>query len=293
MILRLICLKIICILLSTTFSTTHAQNERAHPVSAKRTPEGYTLSINSYNLPLGKLLQALSEQCQLRVITYEKALVSQPITISFEGMPLDQGIKRLLKAAGINNYFIQYRNDEKSRSSIAVLTLLGSDTKADGVAIIEDFVKRDKEKEKIKSLTGLLSPDDEFAEQATALKERYEWADEETKELAGHLLGIMPEPARGQGVKALMKELDRRIATEGNDTVDEMIFFQALEATAPSHLAPVMMESIKHYTRGYKEGATYETYEQSPNKLYREAMREKSSQGDILKGGNNYDCEMY
>jgi GTPase Era involved in 16S rRNA processing len=100
----------------------------------------------------------------------------------------------------------------------------------------------------------------------------------------------MPEPARGQGVKALMKELDRRIAAEGNNTVDEMIFFQALEGTAPSHLAPVMMESIKHYTRGYKEGATYE---QSPNELYQEVMREKSLQGDILKGGNYYDGKRY
>ena len=63
----------------------------------------------------------------------------------------------------------------------------------------------------------------------------------------------MPEPARGPGVEALMKELDRRIATEGNDTVDEKIFFQALEDTAPSHLAPVMMESIKHYSQGYKK----------------------------------------
>jgi hypothetical protein len=277
MIQKLFCLKIICILLSATITTTHAQNEPAHSVSAKITPEGYTLSINSHNLPLGRLLQALSEQCQLRVITHEEAMTSQPVTISFKDVPLDQGIKRLLKAAGINNYFIQYRNDEKNRSSMAAVTLLGKGTKESGAAILEDFTKRDKEKEGIRPLTGPLSPEDEFAEKVTALKERYEWADEETKELAGHLLELMPQPARGSGVEELMKALDRKIATEVNDTVDEKIFFQALEDTAPSHLAPVMMDSIKHYTQGFREGATYEKLEQSPNELYQEVMSKKSS----------------
>ena len=102
-------------------------------------------------------------------------------------------------------------------------------------------------------------------------------ADEETEELAGHLLELMPEPARGSGVEELMKALDRKIATEANDTVDEKIFFQALEDTAPSHLAPVMMDSIKHYAQGYREGATHEKLEQSPNQLYQEVMSQKSS----------------
>ena len=281
MIQKLFCLKIICILLSTTFSIAHAQNERAHSVSAKITSEGNTLSINSYNLPLGRLLQALSEQCQLRVITYEEAMASQPVTISFKDVPLDQGIKRLLKAAGINNYFIQYRNDEKNRSSMAALTLLGKGTKESGAAIIEDFIKRDKEKEGIKPLTGPLFPEDAFAEKVTALKERYEWADEETEDLAGHLLELMPDPARETGVEALMKELDRKIITEGNDTVDENIFFQALEDTAPSHLAPVMMDSIKRYSQQYKAGTTDKTFEQSPDELSQEVMSKSSSQDMI------------
>ncbi len=277
MIKNLKSLALICILLSATITTTHAQNERAHPVSAKKSSEGYTISINSHNLPLGKLLQALSEQCQLRVITYEEAVVSQPTTISFKDVPLVQGIKRLLKAAGINNYFMQYRNEAKSKSSMATVTLLGKGPKVSGAAIIEDFIKRDKEKEGIRPLTGPLSPEDEFAEKVTALKERYEWADEKTKGLAGHLLELMPEPARPSGVEELMKALDRKIATEANDRVDEKIFFQALEDTAPSHLAPVMMDSIKHYTQGYREGATYEKSEQSPNQLYQEVMSQRSS----------------
>ena len=82
---------------------------------------------------------------------------------------------------------------------MAVLTLLGKGTKAGGVAIIEDFIKRDKEKEGIRPLTEPLSPEDEFAEKVTALKERYEWADEETEELAGHLLETYARTCQGSG----------------------------------------------------------------------------------------------
>ena len=65
----------------------------------------------------------------------------------------------------------------------------------------------------------------------------------------------------------------------GNDTVDENLFFQALEDSVPSHLAPVMMESINHYSQRYKAGALQENPEQTPCQLYQEVMSKKSSQG--------------
>ena len=276
------------------FSNVHSQEKRTHPVSAKRTPDGYTLSINSDNLPLEAVLNELINQCQLKIITYEEAMFSQPITISFKDMPLEQGIKRLLKASGINNYFIQYRNDQNGRSRMAALTLLGKSTQAGGGAITDDFIRRDNEKDGINPLTEPLSPEDKFTEKAAGLKERYEWADEGTEALAGYLLEIMPEAARDPGMEALMKALDRRIVIEGNDIVDETIFFQALEDTAPSHLAPAMMESIKHYSQQYKTGATNETFEQSPDDLYQEIISKRHSKRNItLKRGRDDGYEKY
>jgi hypothetical protein len=134
------------------------------------------------------------------------------------------------------------------------------------------------------------SPEDEFAEKITALKERYEWADEETKELAGFLLELMPEPARDRGVEALMNELDEKIEVEGNDKVDEEIFFQALEHTVPSHLAPAMMDSIKQYSQRYKAGTRYKTDERLSNQIYQEVMTKRlSNRNNNLKGGSSYD----
>ncbi len=276
------------------FSNVHAQEKREHPVSVICSPHGYSLSIYSDNLPLRMLLEEISKRCQLRIIIYGEAILAQLITARFNDLSLDHGIKRLLKASGINNYFIQYRNDQKGRSHVAALTLLGKDTKAGEVAITDDFIRRDKEKEGISLRRKPLSPDNQFTEKTAALKERYEWADEETEALAGYLLEIMPEAVRGPGMEALMKALDRRIALEGNDIVDETIFFQALEGSAPSHLAPAMMESIKHYSQQYKTGTTNEPFEQSPDDLYQEIMSKRNSKQKYhLKGGRDDGYEKY
>ena len=292
MIKKYLGLTLICLVLLTAFTTVPPQEQKANSVSVKRFSEGYTLSINATNLPLEKLLEKLINKYPLRVITYREGIIFQPITIKFKDVPLEQGIKLLLKECGIKNYFIQYRHDEKNRAYIAALTLLGNGTKAVGKTITEGAIKTKEEKESITSFVESLSSDNEFAEKIAALKKRYEWADGETEELAGYLLGLMPEPARGPGMEALMNELDWRVPAGGNDAVDEEIFFQALENTVPSHLVPVMMDSIKQYSQCYKAGTLHETDEQPPNELYQEVMTKRlSNRNNDLKGGSSYDDE--
>ena len=280
-------LTLIFMVLLTAFTNAQTQEKRANAVSVKRSSDGYRLSINANNLPLENLLENLTSQFPLRVIRYGVD-ISQPVTINFKDLPLERGIKRLLKESGINNHFIQYTNDEKSRAPITVLTLLGNGTKTGRKINTEETIKNSKEQESmISSAMKSYSPEDEFAEKITALKERYEWADEETAELAGYLLELMPEPARGPGMEALMNELDGRIKDEENNAVDEKIFFQALENTVPSHLSPVMMDSIEHYSRHFKAGLSLKTDKHYPNQLYQEVMSKKlCNRNNNLKGDN-------
>jgi hypothetical protein len=277
-------------MLLTAFSKVQTQEKRTDSVSVKKSSDGYTLSINAHNFTLEKLLEKLTSQFPLQVITYGVD-ISQPVTINFKDLSLERGIKRLLMQSGINNHFIEYRNDEKSRAHITVLTLLGNGTKTGEKTITDKTILTNKKQASITlSTTESYSPKNEFSEKITALKERYEWADENTKELAGYLLGVMPEPARDLGMEALMNKLDEKIAAEGNDVVDEKIFFQALENTAPSHLAPVMMNSIKQYTQRYKAGTPYETDGWLSNQLYQDVMTKRlSNRNNNLKKGNSYD----
>ena len=285
-------LTLICLVLLTAFTNVQKQEKRGNIISVKRSSNGYTLSIDVNNLPLEKLLEKLTSQFPLRVTTYGVD-ISQPITINFKEVPLEQGIKQLLKVSGINNHFLQYRNDEKSRANITALTLLGNSTKSDRKTITEETTEKSKERESLTLSTRESdSPENQFTEKITALKKRYEWADKETEELAGYLLELMPEPVRNPGMEVLMNELNLRIAAEGNDAVDEEIFFQALENTVPSHLAPVMMDSIKQYNQRYKTGSLLETDEQSPNELYQEVMSKRLfNRNNNLQGGGSYDNE--
>jgi hypothetical protein len=259
-----------------TFTNAPAQEKKADSVSVEKSSEGYSLSINANNLPLEKLLEKLTSQFPLRILTYGVD-ISPPITINFKAVPLEQGLKLLLKESGINNYFMQYRNEGKNRAIVAVLTLLGSSTKTDKKVLTADVIKTGNEKGSITPYLGLLSSDDVFRGKITSLKNRYAWADEETEELAGYLLERMPEPVRNRGMEALMNELDWRISARGKDAVDEEVFFQALESTVPSHLATVMMNSIKQYSQRYKAGRFNEADEQPTNALYQEVMTKTST----------------
>lgn len=277
----------IYLVILTAFTNLQTQEKKGNLISVKRSSNGYSLSIDAHNLPLEKLLEKLTNQFPLRVITYG-ADISQPLTISFKEVPLKRGIKRLLKESGINNHFIHYRNDEKKGAPITVLALLGNGTNPDGKTI-----KKSKNRESITSSTKESgSPEDKFAEKITAFKKRYEWADEEIEKLAGYLLELMPEPARDPGMEVLMNELDWKITAEGNNAVDEEIFFQALENTVPFHLAPVMMNAIEQYSQGYKAETLHETDEQSPNHLYQEVMSKRlPNKKNNLKGGSSNDRE--
>ena len=285
-------LMLICLGLLTAFTNVQTQEKRANSVSVKKSSNGYRLSINANNLPLEKLLDKFTSQFPLRVITYGVD-ISQPLTINFKDLPLERGIKLLLKESGINNHFIQYQNDEKSRAHITVLTLLGNGTKTCGKTIIEEPTKKSKEQENCTSTTMKShSPEDEFAEKITFFKKRYEWADEETGEMAEYLLELMPESVRNPGLDALMDGLDRTIAVGGKNAVDENDFFQALENTVPSYLAPVMMDSIKQYSQRYKTETLRETDKRAPNEIYRGIMRKSLSNGNNnLIGDSSYDYE--
>jgi len=70
-------------------------------------------------------------------------------------------------------------------------------------------------------------------------------------------------------------------------TVDEEIFFQALENTVPAHLAPIMMDAIEPYSRHFKTGLSLRTDKHSPNQLYRDVMSKRLCNSNNNLTGDN------
>ena len=203
-------------------------------VSVTHSSGGYTLFINANTVPLGRILEELAEQCTITVAIYERALLFRPISVSFQGVSIEEGIKKLVKAAGITNHFITYRNNAKNGSEVSEFTLLSSSGKTEGIALTTGTGDRETGKEDTIPVDGDVPPEDTAREKIESFKGRYKWEDGETRELAEYLLTVMPDPVRGTGLDELTEALDRRITEGDKDTVDEKLLYQAIGDTVPS-----------------------------------------------------------
>jgi hypothetical protein len=248
-------------------------------VSLAECSGGYTLSINANNVILGKILEELAEKCTIRVVIYEKAIVYRPISVSFQEVSFEEGIKKLVRAAGITNHLITYRNNGNSRSEVSEVALLGSSGKGEGMALTTQIMEIETGKEDTTPVDGDVPSDDTVREKIESFKARYDWEDGETRELADHLLTVMPDPAKGSGLDELTKALDNRMKEGDEDTVDEKLLYQAIGDTVPPHRAPFMMESIKNHSQKYRSGEETDSSEGTPNQLYRDFMSTDRSKG--------------
>jgi hypothetical protein len=241
-------------------------------VSVNEFFDGYTLSINANNVTLEKIIKELGEKYTIKVVIYEKAILSPSIRVSFKDLSIEQGIKKVIKAAGIKNHLIRYRNNDTNRSEVSALALLGNSGKEEGRAFTQEPMAIETEKEDTTYVYGDVPSEDTLREKIESFKARYEWEDVETRELADYLLKVMPDPAKGPGLDELIKALDRRMKEGDEDTVDEELLYQAIGETVPPHIEPFMMESIKNYSQKYTSGWETDSPERSPNQLYRDFM---------------------
>lgn len=267
-------LKLTPLFLLLTSSALWADKEgQEDVVRVKKDSNSCTLTVAAVNVLLGKVLRELAEKCTVGVIVYEKSVLSHPVSVHFQDLSIEEGIKRILRAAGIKNHLIRYRNNGGSEP--AEVVLLGSGGKGEVPAFPGGAGE---------GVTGGAggaygdhSPEAAFPAKVESFKERYQWEDAEMRELADYLLWIMPDPARGPGMEELVKALDRRVAEEDKDTVDEELFYRALGDILPSPLKPFMMESVKRFGRNYKEGKGSDASEKSPDQIYREFMEKERS----------------
>jgi hypothetical protein len=257
-------------LLFCSVSVWAARGKAEDVVFVNKSLDAYTLSINASNVILEKILEELVEKCTIRVVVYEKAIMYHPISVSFKDLGIEQGITKVIKAAGIKNHLIRYRNNGENRSEVAELVLLGSSGKAEEIAFTKGPMKIKTGKEGTTHVYGDVPSEDTFLEKIESFKARYEWEDAETRELAGYLLNVTPNPAKDPGLDELIKALDRRIKEGDEDTVDEELFYQAIGDTVPPHIAPFMMEHLKDYGQQYKGGEETDSSERSSNQLYRD-----------------------
>ncbi|GEM_PF-4397325 len=87
----------------------------------------------------------------------------------------------------------------------------------------------------------------EFEQRMQDFKEKYEWSDRETMNVAEHLINIIPEQFRDSGLTATMKNLDQAQQQGGSGTVDEAMLLQSVEKIMPEQYRPQLQGIIEKF----------------------------------------------
>ncbi len=105
-----------------------AQAEESSPASIAVHVERGLLSVDARKAPLGDVLEAIAEQADIRLVT--KGDLDTPVTWSFVGVPVNQGIQRLL--GNISSVLIYAPSDDGEMGRlVAIHTLRRKADRAD------------------------------------------------------------------------------------------------------------------------------------------------------------------
>lgn len=222
-------------------------------VTVEETPRGHMLSVNAIAVPLENLLRDLGDQCRINITCRGRCCLSQPVSLYFHDLTLEQAIKKLIRAAGIHNYLIRYGDGGSGRQSITEVVVFGNRTMA-GAALNQPGTLPDGREHVLSAdRTPPVAPADAYSKKIASFKDRYRWEDEKTRDWAVHLIEAMPDEVKDFGLDHIMQELDHVNESEGTAAVNPELFYRAIEASVPPGAAPAMMRQIGRLSKQYHE----------------------------------------
>jgi len=86
--------------------------------------ENGLLSINIRDIRSEDLMKEVGEKCNIEIVVLGEVFSEIPVSSRFKDVPVDAGIKRLLRCSGITNYLMHF-DDADNSSKIVRLDLIG------------------------------------------------------------------------------------------------------------------------------------------------------------------------
>ena len=243
-------------------------------VTAERVPRGYILSVNAVSVPFESLLRNLTGQCQVSIARRGEDHLLSSISIRFKDLPLEQAIKKLLKAGGIHNYLIRYSDRGTGQPLVTEVIIFDGSGKSEAAGNTAHSPAGSEQHGLSAHHKMPPSGQDAFSEKLASFKERYVWKNQEILNRAVYLLEAMPDEAKASGLEGIMRELDRSSSPEGIESVDEELFYRAIEAAAPPGLAPVMMKQVRRLSERYKNGRAVKEADTPDDELFQDFTAE-------------------
>ena len=85
-----------------------------------------SLSVNAKNLSLSSLLEDLREKCDIEILGKD-ALSDKVISGKFDSMKVEDGIRQIMRIAGVENYALSYRTGPEGQYGVSQIVLLPGD----------------------------------------------------------------------------------------------------------------------------------------------------------------------
>jgi hypothetical protein len=236
------------------------------------------LSVTAQNVKPEALFTALGKQCAIEVVTHGDVFPAEGATVSFENLPVKEGVKKLVKACGLKNYLIDFQGDAPENKKIAKLELFIGGT---GAKVLTKAAEQEQKpgkpgaepeksaSQQMKDLreSGQMQDKKSFAEgtdvkwDGSALldfpeyegkldyeKSKYSWNDE-AKDFSSKTMNTVPPAVRDVVAEYIIKECNE-IAQERNASViTQGIAAEALQRIAKnSNMPPMVMRNLPKNT---------------------------------------------
>jgi hypothetical protein len=193
------------------------------------------LSVSTSGAEPDLLLEEIAAQAQIELITYGEIYTKEQITVKFDGLPLEEGVRRILKIAGIGNYVMQYRGGK-----ITEISFLGQKQKRKRPGTKKASISyRIQERD---SSTRKGSGDEAFDQRMSELEGSFSWSSPDMLLLIREGLEVFPDAARGEAVDTLKDTLEKYREEAGTQVVDQAMVERALFEMLPKN--PALLEAL-------------------------------------------------
>jgi hypothetical protein len=232
------------------------------------------LSVDAQKIKPEAIFTALGRQCAIEVVTHGDVFPNEEVTISFENLPVKDGVKKLVKACGLKNYLIDFQGESVENKKLAKLELFiggagtkvltkGAEPQKQPERTLVEQEKSASQQMKDLRESGQMKDKKSFAEGAdvkwdgSALldfpeyqgklaydKSKYTWNDE-AKTFSHQTMNTVPPAVRDVVADFIIKECDE-IAQERNASViTQGIAAEALQRIAKSsNMPPMVMQNL-------------------------------------------------
>lgn len=122
---------------ATESRVLHEQAGRPHDLKTNCEPQmaipdvwlaGSLLSVDVNNRSLTELLEDIGERCRIEVLGRD-TVPDIPVSAKFDSVEVEDGVRRLMRIAGIGNYALSHRQDSENHSIVTQIVVLPGEYK--------------------------------------------------------------------------------------------------------------------------------------------------------------------